>query len=399
MADKPQKTATAPAPTAGSPATAGTSTAAPSSTPAPLTQPTDVAAIDFDAALRADLEGPIMTAAEQEKQGTPPDETPTDPLQAELDAEEESETEQPNGDQDAAPADEAEEQENEAPEDSDERDPAEEDPVPKGMENWPKQAVKRIQKQSETIRTLKAQVAQGGITLTASPASPLADVTTTEQLEARLNTAKGVRQWCRENPNGGSIPLKGGGAYEVTPEMAAAKLEQAEREIEAYADRKLWINERDQAKPWEAAEAVAPGILQAGTQENTFYTGVLKAVPELAAKLPDYELFLACAARGMRQMIEEKQGKARYVRYELKDGKLVPPKQPAAGTNKAASPANAGKPVATTQAQPFRPTNQRPPVRAAGAPQPANLAALEARAAGGDEAAQRALLAAELAAA
>jgi hypothetical protein len=126
---------------------------------------------------------------------------------------------------------------------------------------------------------------------------------------------------------------------------------------------------------------------------------VLKAVPELAAKLPDYELFVACAARGMKQMLEEREGKARYVRYEVKDGKLVAPKQSAAGTNKATGPASAGKPAATTQAQPFRPNNQRPPVRAAGAPQSANLAALEARAAQGDDTARRELLRAELAAA
>lgn len=398
MADKPQNSATASAPTAGSPAAAGTSTAASPSASAHLTPSADVSSVDFDAMLAADLAGPEMTAAQQEQQGTPPDEAPADPLQAELDAEETPAPEETEAGQEAAPA---EEQENEPPQESDEQpDPNDDgEPVPKGMENWPAPAVKRIQKQSETIRALKAQVAQGAIQITPTEASPLADVGTIDALDQRLQTAKGVRAWCKENPNGGTIKLANGGTYEVTPEMAQAKLETAEREIEAYADRKLWLSEREKSKPWEAAETIAPGILKAGTQDNTFYQNVLKAVPELAAKLPDYEVFLACAARGMKQLIEEQQGKAKYVRYEVKDGKLVPPQRPSAAGTKAATPASAGKPAATTQAQPFRPTNQRPPMRAAGAPQPANFAALEAKAAGGDEAAARALLAAELAAA
>lgn len=394
MADTPQNPATAPAPTAGTPASVGTSTEAPATTPAPTPSPA-LDTLDLSAALRADLEGPAVTAAEQENQGTPPDES-TDPLQAEL--------EQESSDTDTPPADETPADPDTEPADDDEADPADtadqdEEPVPKGMENWPKQAVKRIQKQSETIRALREQVAQSVIQIAPTPTSPLADVTTTAALEDRLQMAKGIRQWCKDNPDGGSIPLKGGGTYEVTPEMAQAKLEQAEREIEAYSDRKLYLAEREQAKPWEAAEAVAPGILQAGTREHTFYSNVLKAVPELAAKLPDYELFVACAARGMKQMLEEREGKARYVRYEMKDGKIVAPKPSAAGTNKAAAPGTPDKPAATTQAQPFRPTNQRPPVRAAGAPQSANLAALEARAAQGDESARRQLLRAELAAA
>lgn len=396
MADKPQNSATASAPTAGSPAAAGTSTAATPSAPAHLTPSADVSSVDFDAMLAADLAGPEMTAAQQEQQGTPPDEAPTDPLQAELDAEDTSAPEEPKAGQEAAP----EGQENEPPKEPDDQpDPNDDDEsVPKGMENWPAPAVKRIQKQSETIRALKAQVAQGGIQITPTEASPLADVGTIEALEQRLQNAKGVRAWCKENPDGGTIKLANGGVYEVTPEMAQAKLATAEREIEAYPDRKLWLSEREKSKPWEAAETVAPGILTAGTQENTFYTNVLKAVPELAAKLPDYEVFLACAARGMRQLIEEQQGTAKYVRMEVKDGKLVTPQRPSVAGSKA-SPASAGKPATTPQAQPFRPTNQRPPARAAGAPQPANFAALEARAAAGDEAAQRALLTAELAAA
>lgn len=396
MADNSQNPATAPAPTAGTPASVGTSTAAPTTTHAPTPLPA-ADALDLSAALRADLAGPALSAAQQEQQGTPPDEA-TDPLAAELPAASDTDThpsdeEAPNSETEAE-AEPAEEPDSN-PDDTDEDGQT----VPKGMEDWPKQAVKRIQKQSETIRTLREQVAQGAIQIAPTPASPLADVTSVAALDERLQTAKGVRQWCRENLDGGSIPLKGGGTYEVTPEMAQAKLEQAEREIEAYSDRKLYLTEREQAKPWEAAEAVAPGILQAGTREHTFYSNVLKAVPELAAKLPDYELFVACAARGMKQMLEEREGKARYVRYEVKDGKLVAPKQSAAGTNKAEGPANAGKPAATTQAQPFRPNNQRPPVRAAGAPQSANLAALEARAAQGDDTARRELLRAELAAA
>lgn len=381
MAETTQTTATAPAPTAGSPTPVGTSTEAQTSSTAPLTP------LDFERLLKADLEGSPMSAAEQEQQGTPTEET-QDPLQQELDAETE---ETPD-----TPADEEPQEKDDQTDDANTE--SDEEPVPKGMEDWPKQAVKRIQKQSETIRALKAQVAQGGLQIAPTEASPLADVQSVTDLDARINSAKGIRAWCRENPDGGTIRMSNGATFEITPEMAAEKLAKAEREIDAYADRKLWLAEREKTKPWEAAEAVAPGILQQGTQENSFYENVLKAVPELAAKLPDYEVFVACAARGMKQMIEEQQGRAKYVRMELKDGKVVATTPKSSGTSKA-SPASAGKPASTQATTPFRPSNQRPQASAAGASPSANLAALEARAAQGDETARRQLLRAELTAA
>lgn len=362
----------------------------------------DASSVDVHALLAADLAGSDVTDGQQEQDGNPPADDPdADPLQRELDApetptettpEETPATEE--GDQPETDADE--------PKDAEENDDdTDTDPVPKGMEDWPKQAVKRIQKQSETIRALKAQVAQEKIVLAPTPTSPLADVTKPADLDQRLTAAKARREWCKANPDGGSIRLENGATYEVDADTVKASLAKAEAEIEAYPDAKIRLAEREKSRPWEEAERIAPGLLTEGTQENTFYRNVLTAVPELAYKLNDCEVFMAAAARGMKMLVEEQEGKAKYVRYELKDGKIVPPKQPqVAGKSTATSPANAGKPAAAKpQAQPFRPTNQRPALRAAGATPSADFAALEAKAAAGDPAAVKALFNAELAAA
>lgn len=390
MADNPQTPATAPAPTAGTPAPVGSSTEAQPTPAAPLT-PTAPTHLDVQALLAADLAGPDAKEGQAEQSGTPTEEE-TDPLQRELDEEEQSE-ETPEATPEQAEGDEPEAD----PAESQPDETTDEDPVPKGMEDWPKQAVKRIQKQSEQIKALKAQIAQPPIQLTPTPANPLADVVTLADLDARITTAKGIREWCKANPEGGTIRLDNGATYEVTAEVAAEKLKLAESQIEAYPDQKLRLAEREKSKPWEAAETIAPGLLTPGTRENTFYMGVLKEVPEIAHRLPDYEIFMAAAARGMKMLVEEQEGTARYVRYEMKDGKIVPPKQ--SGKPKATSPASAAKPVAPTQAQPFRPTNQRPPVSAAGATASTDFSGLEAKAAGGDAQARRDLLKAELTAA
>lgn len=400
MADKSQNSATAPAPTPGSPASTGIpSTAATTTEAAPLQSPaTDP--LDFEAQLAADLAGPEVPDGQTEKTGTPPAEE-TDPLQRELDEDEATEGEPPT-EQESTPEAETPSEDEEPETPSDEDQPAEEEPepTPRGMEGWPKQAIKRIQNQSEQIRALKAQVAQDGIKLPATESRPLDDVAKLDELESRYEHAQRVLAWCEANPDGGEIKLANGATYTVSPEEARSRREAAQRAIKQYPDRKLYLAERERDKPWEAAEALAPDLLKPGTQENTFFTNVLKAVPELAQRLPDYEVFMAAAARGMRQLMEERSGKAKWVRYELKDGKIVPPKQPtAAGKAKAAAPASAGKPAAAPQATPFRPTNQRPPTAAAGARPSANLDELTARAANGDESAVRALLRAELEAA
>jgi len=281
--------------------------------------------------------------------------------------------------------------------------------VPKGMEDWPKQAVKRIQNQSAKITALEAQIAEGGVTITPTPANPYSDVeavaqeekvTPAEVLDRRYAAAKARRTWCLANPDGGTVQLRGGREIEVSAEKAQQTLAEAEAEIDAYPDAKMRVAQRANEKPWVTATTLEPGLLQKGTPENGFLLHVLKAVPEIKAKLPDWEVFMAAATRGMRMITEEQAGRARYVRMALgKDGKVVPGKagQPA-GAGSAlggAKPATAGKPQAT----PHRPGATKPGLQVAGAKAAVNMQDLEAKAMAGDDAAAKALLRAELEAA
>jgi hypothetical protein len=220
-------------------------------------------------------------------------------------------------------------------------------------------------------------------------------VTPAEVLDRRYAAAKARRTWCLANPDGGTVQMRNGREIEVSAEKAQQTLAEAEAEIEAYPDAKMRVAQRANEKPWVTATTLEPGLLQKGTPENGFLLHVLKAVPEIKAKLPDWEVFMAAATRGMRMITEEQAGRARYVRMALgKDGKVIPGKTNA-GQPAGAKAATAGKPQAT----PHRPGATKPGLQVAGAKASVNMQDLEAKAMAGDDAAAKALLRAELEAA
>jgi hypothetical protein len=202
------------------------------------------------------------------------------------------------------------------------------DDTPQGMENLPKGIVKRIKKQSAQIRELKAQLAGANpIQIAASAAMPLADIDTSEKLSERIETAKLVRKWCQANIDGGSITLSNGQTVELDADEVTRRLGLAERDIEAAPDRKMYLQQREQAKPWEMAKTIAPEMFVKDSPTHKFMVGILKECPELT-RLSDYEVLVAAAAKGYKITMEERQGKARYIRMALDSkGNIVPPKQ------------------------------------------------------------------------
>lgn len=243
------------------------------------------------------------------------------------------------------------------PENSDDIDP---ETPPKGLEKVPKPVWQRIVKQSAQIRDLKAQMAEGMVTIQPTPSNPLADVGTIEELDGRIEQARADRDWARKNPDGG-MRKRGGKEVEVSAEDAAEMLTKAESLIDADANTRMRITQREQSKPWAKAQAIVPAMFEAGTQEHTFTLNVLQQCPDIATKIPEWEYFVACAAKGMKQVVEESSKRAKYVRYELdKDGKIIPPKKPAGeGSGKGAE--NKPKPPPAT------PSAARPPIKPASA--------------------------------
>lgn len=240
------------------------------------------------------------------------------------------------------------------PENSADIDP---DQPPKGLENVPKPVWKRLKKQSEQLRDLKAQLAEGPVVIAPTRESPLSDVQDIAALDERVSQARADRDWVRKNPEGGTRKVNGKDV-EISAEKAAEMLADSDLVIDADATTRTRLMFREQHKPWEAAQAVAPEMFTQGSAEHTFMMGVVQHCPEITQKHPQWEYLLACAAKGMRQVVEERSGKARYVRFEVgPDGKLLPLRAKSNGSGTAkpkpkAPPANPGsaRPALTRRA-------------------------------------------------
>lgn len=383
MADTPQNQ------TAAAPLTPGVKSIA--SAPQVIDEPS------VSELLAQELAAPVETPKENKKATKrpaalapePEEETPEEPEDEEQDAPEDDADPSTDEEDDAEEGedDASEESETETDEEDDQADDEEEDDfkAPKGLEKIPKGVAKRLTKQAATIKELKAQLAQTIAPIAPTPDSPLADVEKLDALEERVKIAKSVRDWCRANPDGGTVTLNNGATMDISPEQAQAKLARAEAELDAFPDAKTRLQTREQTKPWEFAEVICPNLYKKGTFENQFFNDILKKVPGLKTGLDNYEVIIAAATRGIVEAHEERTGKARYVRMPLDaKGKPVAPK--------------AVKPTATPQPKPTTaPSKTRPPLKGPGAKEAPNFDDLEVRAASGDESAKRKLLELELA--
>ena len=326
---------------------------------------------DEDSSLDAELDSDLPGMQSKKDKKAPPAKKKEEKETEETQTEEETETEETETEETEEET-ETEETETETADIGDDEEVDPEKP-PKGFENVPKGIWKRQNKLIKAQRELKAQLAQGPVQIAPTPANPLADVESVEALDQRLTTAKAVRDWCRDNPDGGTVKGAGGREVELTPEDVRARMAMAESVIEAAPDVKVTLTQRAQEKPWELAEAIAPGLLtNKASEEHRFMTDIMKAVPELK-RHPAWEVFVAAAAKGMRQTVEERTGKAKYVRYELdKDGKMIAPKKaPGEGKKDKAGPDKA-KPKAPTPPTATRPALTRDPKKDAEAKKAAN---------------------------
>lgn len=345
---------------------------------------TPLTELDLDSMLSAELDTDLpRPKSKKDKKATPDNETDEE-------TEEETETQTELETETEETETESEEEETETPGETEDEpaeigDDEEVDPEkpPKGFEKVPKGIWKRQNKLLQKQRELKAQIAQGPVQITPTPANPLADVETVEALDQRLASVKAVRDWCRENPDGGTVKGAGGREIELTPEDVKSRMAFAESVIEAAPDVKVMLTQRANEKPWEVAETIAPGLFEKTTEEYRFMTDILKAVPELK-RHPAWEVLLAVAAKGMRQTVEERAKKAKYVRYELdKEGKMIPPKSGiGAGKKDKANPDIKPKPKSPTSpgnARPnitAKPTKPTPKVRPDQGSGDSNLAAM-----------------------
>ncbi|HEY1051080.1 MAG TPA: hypothetical protein VGE39_15025 [Prosthecobacter sp.] len=224
---------------------------------------------------------------------------------------------------------------------------------PKGMENIPKPIWQRFKKMSEQLRGYRTQLAEGAFIIQATPTNPLSEVSTLADLDVKIAEAKDDRAWAQANREGGTRK-QGSKTVEIDGEQAAKMLQDAQAIIDADAATRLRISDRQRSKPWVTAQAIAPEMFEAGKPDHTFVLGVLEACPQIATQIPEWEYLLAAAAKGMRMVVEERDKRAVWKRFELdKDGNIIPPAKPAKETPKGAQ----------TPKPPVNPGAARPPLR------------------------------------
>lgn len=268
---------------------------------------------------------------------------------------------------------EAEDEESEAEEEPEAQAEAEEGEPSKGLEKLPAWAQKRISKQSAFNSELKRTLAQRP-SFIADALLPLAHCVSAESLEAELDSARHTQQLLaklgdadyEEGEDGKKTWTyrANGETHRFTPGQVQAALAQAGAKLDSKAilAQQKFISSREQAKPWEQAEAIAPGLLQPGTEAHKLYEGLVTTCPEFKAKFGNHEVIIAHAVRDLQREQEQApikdfpKGKYKWVRHELdKAGNIVIPKRPGAGK----------QPAAAAAERPRTPVNTRPAASAA----------------------------------
>ncbi len=241
----------------------------------------------------------------------------------------------------------------------------EEDTGPAGLEKQPKWVQKRIQKQSEDIRDLRAKLAVEAVRVKVK-GDPLSAVLTMAELQAEVTKAQGEHAEALEtqkalekireddfvlNDRTGEyeVEVKEGAGRRIltkaevtdllTKAEAKASKAAAKLDPQAIHNRQSFIAARAEAKPWEAAETVFPGIMKEGTTANQMMASILHAAPQIRTTVARFEELFAHAARSLQQDIDAAptkdfpKGRAKWVRLELDaKGAVIPPKQAATTT-------------------------------------------------------------------
>lgn len=179
----------------------------------------------------------------------------------------------------------------------------------KGFENLTEWQVKRFKRMLRINRELREQVATTGApVIQPTPESPLSDVETLPELERRIADAREVKAWCEKHKEGYEGQGRNGKIVELTPEQVAARLAQAEAEIDAYADAKVMLHERERSQPAKAALQLVPDLLKPGSESNNMVQSLLQICPELKTRFANWEEVQAYVVLGYRQAQKLRQG-------------------------------------------------------------------------------------------
>ena len=262
------------------------------------------------------------------------EETPPEPSTEEADPNAEIDPSQENTEEteDSEPAEEAEpESEEKSDDDAEEEAPAPtQDKLLKRIDKITakrREAEERAEQLETEISDLRAKFdAAPPITLSPTPADPLADVESPEALEERISIAKKVRKWALENLEGGTVTNAQGEEVYHEPAQVRQYLANADEMLTEHAPkRREWLTQRQAVLP--EARTAYPALFQAGSPEQAMYRETLKAYPALK-NMPNLEMVIGDAIEGQ---------KLRFARQQAAQKAASAPKSSAAPVKSAPS--------------------------------------------------------------
>jgi hypothetical protein len=131
--------------------------------------------------------------------------------------------------------------------------------------------------------------------------NPLADVDTSEALDAKIKSAQEVRRWALKNSDGATVKRPDGSEVYVDSDQVKDYLLKADDVLTIHAPaRQQWLAQRQPAV--EAAKNLFPDILKKGTPMQQAYQATVKQLPELL-KRPDAEYWVGLALYGEQQIM------------------------------------------------------------------------------------------------
>lgn len=131
--------------------------------------------------------------------------------------------------------------------------------------------------------------------------NPLADVDTSEALDAKIKSAQEVRRWALKNSNGATVKRPDGSEVYVDSDQVKDYLLKADDVLTIHAPaRQQWLAQRQPAV--EAAKNLFPDIFKKGTPMHTAFQATVKQAPELL-KLPQAEYWVGLALYGEQTLM------------------------------------------------------------------------------------------------
>jgi hypothetical protein len=131
--------------------------------------------------------------------------------------------------------------------------------------------------------------------------NPLADVDTSEALDAKIKSAQEVRRWALKNSDGATVKRPDGTEVYVDSDAVKDYLLKADDVLTIHAPaRQQWLAQRQPAV--EAARNLFPDIFKKGSPMHTAFQATVKQAPELL-KLPQAEYWVGLALYGEQTLM------------------------------------------------------------------------------------------------